>query len=236
MGPASFLTRYLGSSFTPLLVMLLVIQTFFPLVYSSPVASLLLTSLMLAASIPAVRPSARLRITAVVAFIFVLTVRVALVRFDPEPPGYTVVAFLVTAAYVAFIAINVLTAVIRRTRITANTVVGAICVYLLMAHVFALVYAALETAAPGSITGVASSALDRGHHSHLHGFLYFSVITMTTLGYGDILAVTPTARALVMLEAMSGQFFVAVFVARLVGSWSSSVPPEDGQGTQAGRR
>jgi hypothetical protein len=231
MDASALLTRHFRSSFTPLLVMLLVIQGAFPLVSNSPVASLVLNSLMLAASIPAVRPSLRLRITAVVGFLVVLAVRVALVRFDPDDPSFAVAAFLGTAAYVAFIAVNVLSAVIRRNSVSANAVVGAICVYLLMAHVFALVYAALETSAPGSITGVVSSTAATaagGHHdSHLHEFLYFSVITLTTLGYGDMLAITPAARALVMLEAMSGQFFVAVFVARLVGSWSSGAPPQD---------
>jgi hypothetical protein len=230
MKPAEVLTRRFGRSFTPLLVMLLVIQAAFPLVYTSPLASLALTAGLLAASVPAVRPSPRVRLVATVGLVVVLAIRIAVVHFDPEAAGWTVAAFLVTATYVAFVAVNVFSAVIRRTRVNANTVLGAICVYLLMAHVFAMVYVALQVHSPGSITGLASSATGTAGspHSHLHDYLYFSVITLTTLGYGDMLAVTPTARALVMIEAMSGQFFVAVFVARLVGSWSSAVPPDDG--------
>ena len=223
----SFLTRRLGNSFTPLLVMLLVIQGAFPLVYNSRAGSLALTSLMLAAAVPAVRPSLRLRITAVIGLLVVVVFRVGVLRFDAATTGYAVAAYLVTAAYVAFIAGSVLAAIVRRTRVTANTVVGAICVYLMMAHVFALVYASLEIATPGSFTGLASSAVNGPDQSQLHAFLYFSVITMTTLGYGDMLAVSPAARGLVMLEAMSGQLFVAVFVARLVGAWSSAPPVKE---------
>ena len=52
---------------------------------------------------------------------------------------------------------------------------------------------------------------------HLHDFVYFSYITLTTLGYGDILPQTQGATALCQAEAIIGQFFIAVLVARLVG-------------------
>jgi len=227
VAPATLLARHTGGSFWPLLVMLLVIQAAFPLLPSSPLASLLLTAGLLMVSVPALKPTPLLRLAASVGLVVVLGARFALMRLEPEAAWWAVAALLMTAAYTAFIAVNVFTAVIRRTRVTSNTVVGAICVYLLMAHIFGLLYAALEVHAPGSISGVTSGTEGGRVHSHLQGFLYFSVITLTTLGYGDMLAVTPAARALVMLEAMSGQFFVAVFVARLVGSWSATSTPDD---------
>ena len=67
-------------------------------------------------------------------------------------------------------------------------------------------------------------AEDGQRRFHLHQFLYFSVITLTTLGCGDIMPASPAARSLVMLEAMSGQFFFAVFVARFVGAMAWSRP------------
>jgi len=47
--------------------------------------------------------------------------------------------------------------------------------------------------------------------------MYFSFVTLTTLGYGDITPLAPTARSLAMIEAVAGPMFVAVFLARLVG-------------------
>lgn len=223
MPTPSFLVGRLPSSFTPLLVMLLATQLANPFVYDSHLASLALSSLLLVACIPAVKPSLRLRFGATLGLVVVLSLRFAEIQVVPRSTGLSVVAFLCTAIYVAFVAVNVFAAVIRRTRVNTNTVVGAICVYLMMAHVFALAYLALEVHAPGSISGISRGVAD-GQNSPLHGFLYFSVITLTTLGYGDMVATTPVARALVMLEAMGGQFFVAVFVARLVGSWSLTGP------------
>jgi uncharacterized membrane protein len=204
--------------------MLLATQVANPFVYNSHLASLALSSLLLVTCIPAIKPSLRLRFGATLGLVVVLSLRFAEVQVVPRSAGLSVFAFLCTAIYVAFVAVNVFAAVIRRTRVNTNTVIGAICVYLMMAHVFALVYLALEVHAPGSISGVSRGVEDGGQNSHLHGFLYFSVITLTTLGYGDMVATTPIARALVMLEAMGGQFFVAVFVARLVGSWSPAGP------------
>jgi uncharacterized membrane protein len=204
--------------------MLLVTQLANPLVYDSHLASLALSSLLLVTCIPAVKPSLLLRFWATLGLVVVLVLRFAEVQVVPRSTSVSVIAFLATAIYIAFVAVNVFAAVIRRTRVNTNTVIGAICVYLMMAHVFALAYLALEVYAPGSISGVSRGIGGDGQNSHLHGFLYFSVITMTTLGYGDMVATTPVARALVMLEAMGGQFFVAVFVARLVGSWSTTGP------------
>ena len=103
------------------------------------------------------------------------------------------------------------------TDITANRLVGAICVYLLLGVIWAMVYTLVNTVSPGSFAGF-SPMNDLGWDSE---WLYFSFVTMTTLGYGDILPVSATARGLAYMQAVVGQFYIAVLVAGLVGAYVS---------------
>jgi len=91
---------------------------------------------------------------------------------------------------------------------------GAVAVYLLLALLWVLLYALCESISPGSFDGLGEEARLDGGRS---GFLYFSFATLTTLGYGDIVPLAAGARSLAMLEAVTGQIYLAVLIARLVG-------------------
>jgi hypothetical protein len=229
MRATSVVLRRFPQSFAPLLGGLLLFHVASPFLGRSPLVSLSLTILLLWTSVPALNPARRVRIAAIAGLAIVIIVRIASIWRGGEITALDVAGLLVTAAYVAFVAANVLVAVVRPARVTANTIVGAICVYLLLVHVFALVFLALESHAPGSIVGAGMqlAAADGHQRLDLHQFLYFSVITLATLGYGDMVPASSTARSLVMLEAMSGQFFLAVFVARFVGALGTPRPPSD---------
>jgi len=101
------------------------------------------------------------------------------------------------------------------TNITANRLVGAICVYLLLGVIWAMFYTLVHTISPGSFAGF-SPTEGLGWDSE---WLYFSFVTMTTLGYGDILPVSATARGLAYMQAVVGQFYIAVLVAGLVSAY-----------------
>lgn len=104
------------------------------------------------------------------------------------------------------------------TEMNVNRLVGAICVYLLLGIIWAFAYSVLEFAAPGSFSGYSAPqglVLDSD-------WLYLSFVTLTTLGYGDITPVTETARTLAYLQALTGQFYVAVLVAGLVSAYISN--------------
>jgi len=97
--------------------------------------------------------------------------------------------------------------------VTYHRVCGAIVLYLSIALAFAAFYQILLAVAPGAISGVASN----GEYPVLsRSLIYYSLSTITSTGYGDLLPVHPVARSLSNLEAVIGQLFPATFVARIV--------------------
>jgi hypothetical protein len=104
------------------------------------------------------------------------------------------------------------------TDISPNRLVGAICVYLLLGVIWAVAYTILEMVSPESFGGF-THLQARGWDDE---WLYFSFVTMTTLGYGDLLPVSATARALAYMQAVFGQLYVAILVAGLVSAYISA--------------
>ena len=107
---------------------------------------------------------------------------------------------------------------------------GAVCVYLLLAVMWAFFYYAIEVLAPGAIlvraqpfsgTGALPAADSEGIK-----MLYISMATITTLGNSDI-PVTFLARQIATIEAITGQLYLAVLIARLVGFSSAAGPTSD---------
>jgi hypothetical protein len=102
--------------------------------------------------------------------------------------------------------------------ISVNRLVGAVCLYLLVGVAWAIVYTVTEMIAPGSFDGL-TAAMNQGWNSD---WLYFSFVTMSTLGYGDFSPVSPIAKMLAYLQAVFGLFYIAILVAGLVGAFISS--------------
>ncbi len=102
--------------------------------------------------------------------------------------------------------------------VNLNKIVGAVCIFLLLAVLWAMLYQFLEVMTHRSFSGIAS---DPGH-LHFHRFVYFSLVTLTTLGYGDIAPATPLAGILATLEAVVGVFYIAILVAALVGDFMAT--------------
>ena len=124
-------------------------------------------------------------------------------------------------AFVAFVASLILIRLLKEEEITADTIIGGICVYLLIGLFFFQLFTLIEFVRPQSFLGVdspgaagpASAPLD----AWIPELLYFSFATLTTLGYGDITPATAPPRTLAALEAVIGQVYLTVLVARLVG-------------------
>ena len=104
-----------------------------------------------------------------------------------------------------------LKSVLAAGRVGADTLCGAVAAYLLIAVVWALSYGVIEALVPGSF-GVA----ERDVGTLWNRMLYFSLVTLSTLGYGDITPGTPVAQVWSALEAVCGTLYLAVLIARLV--------------------
>jgi hypothetical protein len=102
--------------------------------------------------------------------------------------------------------------------VSGDAIFGAVCGYLLLGIIWTLLYSAVETAYPGSFRfpasePVASIAVRPGRNV----LSYYSFITLATVGYGDVTPATPLAQTLAWMEAIAGQFYLAILVAGLVG-------------------
>ena len=114
--------------------------------------------------------------------------------------------------FFAYTIINILKYTLKQKEVTKETIFAALVIYLLMALMWARVYSLLEVLEPGSFS------VPEGHFiSNRVIFLYYSFVTITTLGYGDISPLTDRAGGLAILEAISGQIYLVVLVAWLVG-------------------
>jgi hypothetical protein len=128
--------------------------------------------------------------------------------------------FLIVGVGFAFTAAIILVTVARHERVTTDTILGGINAYLLIACAFTMFHAVVLVVDPGAYQLDGSplqEVFDRSRDSR--GFstlLYFSFSTLTTVGFGDITPVHPVARMLTSFEAVMGQLYVAIFIARLV--------------------
>jgi voltage-gated potassium channel len=123
-----------------------------------------------------------------------------------------------TCAFFLYAAVTILGTIFRRRDVTVDAVLGAVCGYLITGAAFANLYTAIELLQPGSFS-INSGIIAQLDNWHSRRFLfgYFSLVTLTTMGYGDITPLSPSAASLSWLEAVVGQFYMAVVVAQLVG-------------------
>ncbi len=97
--------------------------------------------------------------------------------------------------------------------VNTNIIVGAVALYLLLGLAWAIAYLLVEQITPGSLTGLPPG----DWQTKMQTVVYFSFVTLSTLGYGDITPTLPMTRFLSYSEAITGQFYIAVLVASLVG-------------------
>ncbi len=103
-------------------------------------------------------------------------------------------------------------------RIDANKMFGSISIYLLIGMIWAMIYIFISYIHEDAFKGMTETAFDERSWE----FVYYSFVTLTTLGYGDITPVTPFARSVSYLEAVCGQFYIAILVASLVSAQFAS--------------
>ena len=128
-------------------------------------------------------------------------------------------ARLVTAlTFLVFTTAGMLIQVVRPGRITGHRIRGAVAVYLMLGLVWGMAFTLVDVLLPGSFDlppTMAESTLPPSER-RLPSMVYFSFVTLSTVGYGEIVPLSPAARNLALIEALLGPLYLAVLVARLV--------------------
>lgn len=149
----------------------------------------------------------------------VLTVATLGIRWGERLSGVEALdlsALYVTIVWLAYAVWIIISQLFQRRDVTVDTILSAVVTYLLVAVAFAIAFEVIELRSPGSFSGLPISAGSDRPELH-NSIMYFSLVCITTMGFGDMVPVSNLARPLVVLEGVFGQFYLAVMIARLVG-------------------
>ena len=208
-GPSTFLSWWRGLRFLQLLLFIVAALLLFPFLARFRVVVLAIQLLILNGILVAVSASHSLATRRfLIAACAVDIVLEALSRWVPAH-GLPLVADAASAVVLALCVAVILAHVFRSSEITADTILAAIVAYLFLAIAFSRAFAIMQSVSPSSF------GLRAGANADFE-LLYFSFVTIATLGYGDVVPRLPTAQIMAMLEAVIGQFYVAVLIAWLV--------------------
>ena len=166
------------------------------------------------------------RRTLIAALLLVLPTLVAKwanhVRPDLVPPTIFLVG---SAVFFVFVTAHLLRFILRAPRVDANVLCAGISGYLMLGLLWTPAYllaARLAPVSPGAFALTVGP--DTGHALDGFSAFYFSFSTLTTVGYGDVVPLSRVARTLAMMEAVTGLFYMAVLISRLVAVYSSTPP------------
>lgn len=128
-----------------------------------------------------------------------------------------VMATVLSTIFMVFVTVRLLSAVLRKGEVTSDRIAGAISVFLLLGVVWALLYGLVAIFDPEAFRTPDGLNPAEGGAGGEYAFLYFSFVTLTTLGYGEISPSAPLSQMLAWAEAVVGQLYLAILIARLVG-------------------
>ena len=142
-----------------------------------------------------------------------------------------ILARVLATLFLGFTVAVVIRSLIAARSVSWDTIAAALVGYLVLAVTWTQMYCILEIVQPDSFAIEVASQEQLHHFGQRQAVLeYFSLITLSTLGYGDVIPASRPARSLACLEAIIGQFYLAVLVAGLVGMRGTRSEPEEGEG------
>lgn len=131
-----------------------------------------------------------------------------------------VVSLCFTIVFLAVTTASILYNVVAAARVTLETLRGVICAYFMIGFVFAFIYLLIEFINPGSFQLMRSDANRVLHGPYLSQLMYFSYVTLLTIGFGDITPLNNISQSFVIIEGVIGQFYIAILVARIVSVYT----------------
>jgi hypothetical protein len=203
-------------NFFYLLVSLLLIFLVYPFVKESVLGVRFLDIILSAILLSAIYAVSQKKQLFIIALVLALpTLAIHWSKYFVSDPYVFFAGESMTALFLIFTGSIILIHVFRDEEVTANKIAGAICVYLLIGLTWGIFFALIEDFQPGSFliehTQVTSM------EEKIPQMMYYSFVNLTTLGYGDITPLAPPARTFSIVEAIIGQMYLVVLVARLVG-------------------
>lgn len=125
-----------------------------------------------------------------------------------------------TILFLGICTASILRDVVLYARVTVETLRGVVCAYFMIAFFFSYVYFLLEYVMPGSfqMSGIAGGLGPGSHNPYV--MMYFSFVTLLTIGFGDITPLRDVSQTFVIMEGIIGQFYIAILVARIVSVYA----------------
>ncbi len=205
-----------------LLISLLLIFFFYPFVQKTYTETVILDIVFLIILISSIYSISHRRKILVISLLLALTaLGSTVINYFLVTVSLRLVAISTFGLFFVLMAVTILSTIMKAKKVTTETIYASICVYLLLGVIWTMMFSVIEIISPGSFLSGGSPIVDlQGDpikQNAFASFIYYSFVTLTTLGYGDIVPVSPHARAISSLEAVVGQLFIAVLIARLVG-------------------
>ena len=173
----------------------------------------ILFTLLLGAAVMTIRGGRLLKVIALLSFAASITSRLA---FSLTGEGWLEsLSYLFATTTLAWVTIFLFRSLFQTKEVTSTTLWEAVSVYILIGLTWASVFAILEATAPGSFEDTSLP----GAGMTFPTLIYYSFVTLATLGYGDIVPMTQEARGLVIMEVLTGVLYMAILISRLVGTW-----------------
>ena len=214
--PKHAIEDWVLNRFLYLLISLLLLVTLSPIIEQISHRRLLEEGLFSAILISGIWAASRDRRHTVISIILAIPMLCA-IWLDYLSPGplKMLLAKGFSALFLAYTMTRILAFIFKVREVTHDVIYAAVIVYLLIGVLWGLFYSVMEASYPGSFnTG-------RPELDYSIRWTYFSFVTLTTLGFGDITPLSPMAKSMVMLEAVIGQMYIAILIARLVSMYTA---------------
>lgn len=136
-------------------------------------------------------------------------------------PVVNVLSKVISIMFFCFVVGSFIMIISRSKEVNAKVILESINGYLLMGIMFTLLIALLMSLNPVSFYFPGGLSETGGSASNFSNYMYYSLVTMSTLGYGDVLPTTAAAKSLATFISVSGQLYIAIIIAMLVGKYAS---------------
>lgn len=159
----------------------------------------------------------RKRLFAVAVALSGISIMASWILLITQQPWAAILSHSCVIVLITYFSVTILDYVLRGTRITLDKIFAAVCVYLLIGYAWTFAYALIDELQPGSFVVLTTTAPLNSYVARVLEMRYLSFMTLTTVGYGDVVPHSDAARTLAALEAVAGQIYLTVLIARLVG-------------------